>query len=154
MSFEKDLQNGKKWERIICECLIDKGFKAQVIEVKSNFDIIDLNTDLKFEVKHDKGSQGSNNVAIEIKCSGEPSGVSTSLATYWVHVWYLDNRVVYNIIPVWMLKRYLKQFRSEIKIVSDAGDGNTTVCLVPKEIFKHWRIHNEIPQRYLTADND
>ena len=151
MSFDDDLERGKIWENIIANCMRDGAFpKIRVLDGYNNYDLIDDDTGLKFEIKFDEMSKDTENVCIEIGTKEKPAGLSQSLATYWVHIWIDEGKYVYNVIPVWELKRFIKLHREKITIRHDAGDGNSSVCLIPKAIFKHWRVHGIIPHKHLT----
>lgn len=143
MSFQEDLELGKTWEYIISDLLNEKGFKTRVIEEKYNYDIIDDSTGLKYEVKYDYSSGNTDNVAIEIGTKNKPTGLSISLASYWVHIWWDKNIVMYNIVAVYMLKNFIRKLENkDIKTTS-----NTRLIVIPKEIFKHWGVCYELPKR-------
>jgi hypothetical protein len=151
--FKEDLQKGEEWERVIIRLLNDKSiFSLEQVKARPDYDLIDTKTNLKFEVKYDEMSQKTSNVAIEIGTKQNPKGLTNTRAYYWVHIWYLNESVVYNIIPTHELKRFVKKFIREITISHKAGDGDATICLVPKRVFKHWRIYGEIPRKYLTVE--
>ena len=65
----------------------------------------------KIEVKTERDSwHRTGNIAIEIECSGKPSGLSVTTANYWIHVLSLDDEMQMALLfPVVKLKELVKR---------------------------------------------
>lgn len=84
--FLKDLEKGKIFERLICEKLGLEFNGLRVVEgYQKGFDLID-NTGYKIEVKTDFESEKTDNIAIEIRCRDSLSGLATTKAKEWIHI--------------------------------------------------------------------
>lgn len=94
--FQSDLKFGEAYQHLLKElvehdlCSMSKGnFKEWDVKMtKDGFD-------LTFEVKADRLATKTGNMAIEIACSGKPSGLTASKADYWAYFihgtrdWYM-----------------------------------------------------------------
>jgi len=150
--FSDDLKKGEMWENIMIKVLNTRGFNLKKGPEKAFYDLVDKNTNIKFEIKYDEMSMDTLNVAIEIGTKTNPAGITNTRATYWCHIWYSNNKLVCNIIPVYLLKQFLRKNRNRITIRHNVGDGNATVCLVSKGIFEHWGVHTKIHPKHLTNE--
>ena len=94
----------------------------------------------KVEVKTDKGIwKGSGNIAIEIRCKGKPSGISTTASANWVHLLSYEGKIeggfIFNVDD---LKQKIKDLLAEKKAkMVMGGDFNMSqmVLLPIKELF-------------------
>jgi len=126
--FEKDLADGQKGEEAV------KHFVENVLEIpfikyndNKSFDILfqkDYEEPVTFEVKTDYWEKdwdkgGSGNMAIEYKCRGVPSGVRTSLATYFAYYFPTIEDKHLWVIKMDKLKLLLKESNFSAK---DAGE--------------------------------
>ena len=121
---------------------------------KSNFDI-DLDFgganeekirklfegDGSIEVKTERDTWvTTGNIAIEIKYKGNPSGLSTTKAKWWIHVLSYNNKTEFSFIfPVSVLRRKVKWLHMEKRAIMTTGgdDNNSTLILCPlKELVK------------------
>ena len=87
------------------------------------------------EVKTERDTwHDTGNMIIEINYKGKPSGISTTNAKWWCHVFTIDNEIKFIILmKVDELKERIKQLAKNnlIKIVN-GGDGNQSeIILVP-----------------------
>ena len=117
--FDLDLEFGKMGEE----------FVAEVFEGNS-----------KIEVKTERDIwKTTGNIAIEVRCSGKPSGLSTTESSTWIHL-LAHNGVVEGgfLLKVRSLKDEIKKRHKEgnLNIVM-GGDGNASqMVLFPiKELF-------------------
>jgi len=106
--FKYDLEIGKEGERIV-----DSIFKDKLLEVK-----------------RDSWVCKSGNIAIEYESRGKPSGISTTQADYWVHLFsgkYQD-KVIY-IFEVNRLKEVAREYylKGQIKCM---GDNDTSKAIL------------------------
>lgn len=120
MTFRSDLALGEEYQRRFLylieydECEMAKGkFKEWDIRIKHNGE------DIYFEVKCDRKTRQTGNLAIEFECNGVPSGVSTTTADYWVHFVY--GSPFYYMIPIEELRKAItdKKYGRTVK----GGDG-------------------------------
>ena len=114
--FDIDLDFGKVGEKAVEEMLEGDG----TIEVKTERDIW----------------KTTRNIAIEIRCRGKLSGISTTTAKTWIHM--LDGGGGGFIFPVKDLKEKIKKRQEEgkLKIVMGGDDNAAQLALLPiEELF-------------------
>jgi hypothetical protein len=88
-----------------------------------------LNGANKVEVKTDTMAQRTGNIAVEFRCNGKPSGISTTEADYWAFV-VLGGRVIYFI----EVNRLKQLAREEYKISGSVKGGDyhlSEMILIP-----------------------
>lgn len=140
MTFESDLKIGNQYEDIFCNMLGDIGFKVQREQgYFPDWDIISEDG-LTWEVKYDKYSIHSNNVAIEYMCGKNLSGISVTKAMFWSHFYYdSKERLKVNTVRVDVLKDFIKEninVNRWIRTVANCGDGNASLILINKPHFE------------------
>jgi hypothetical protein len=118
--FDIDLKFGKMGEE----------FTQQVFEGNS-----------KVEVKTERDIwMTTGNVAIEIRCKGEPSGLSTTEANVWIHLLAHKGEIKGGyLFIVDELKAFIKKRHKEgnLKIVMGGDDNASQMALIPrKELFE------------------
>lgn len=93
-----------------------------------------LNGAKKVEVKTDRLSHLTGNVAIEFRCSGRQSGISTTEADYWAFV-LMDGKVIIMVETDKLKKIARKNYR--LGKVTCGGDGNNSEMVLVKinELF-------------------
>ena len=84
---------------------------------------------LKIEVKSDRMAHKTGNVFIEVYSRGVPSGISTTLADYWLYrIEKLDTAVL---VRTERLKKLVKKYHA-LNGFKEGGDNNTSKgVLVP-----------------------
>jgi hypothetical protein len=102
--------------------------------------LFDLIKNGKVEVKRDRESYKTGNVAVEYNYRGEPSGIAVTEAEWWAFV--LDNEIgtphAIIIVPTWHLKYLAKRCAREGKLVMGGDDNASKLILVPKtDLLKH-----------------
>jgi hypothetical protein len=97
--FKMNLNQGKKYEKIALEYL-----KYDTVEhIEGNFKEYDFiiskdNIKYKYEVKSDRQASITGNLAIEYEYNKKPSGISSSLADFWIYfIVYEDKEECYKI---------------------------------------------------------
>ena len=98
------------------------------------------NGNYKIEVKSERDIwKNTGNMAIEIRCSSVPSGISTTEAELWVHNFYYKGKFQFSFtIPVGWLKERIKTLLEEKKarIVMGGDFDSSQMVLIPiKELF-------------------
>ena len=121
---------------------------------KSNFDadldfgkiseqeVVDMfESDGRIEVKTERDTwMRTGNIAFEIRYKGNPSGISTTKATWWIQALNYNNQNIMmltfkiSLLRV-ILKRMVKEKIAEIK--KGVDDNNSTIILTP--IYKLMR---------------
>ncbi|MEM4260781.1 MAG: hypothetical protein QXG00_06085 [Candidatus Woesearchaeota archaeon] len=90
--------------------------------------ITETNSLLRIEVKQEKKSKYTGNIAIEYESWGKPSGVATTKANLWVH-FFLDPHDVWNFVIF-----DVRKFRTEIETIADfktaGGDNNRSLMYI------------------------
>ena len=117
--FDIDLEFGKMGEE----------FTQQVFEGNS-----------KVEVKTERDIwKTTGNIAIEIRCNGKPSGISTTESSVWIHLLSLNGVIMGGFLfKVDLLKGKIKKLHNEkkLKMVMGGDDNASQMALLPiKELF-------------------
>tara|TARA_R100001163_G_C5061942_1_gene198918 strand:- start:721 stop:1173 length:453 start_codon:yes stop_codon:yes gene_type:complete len=118
--FDLDLKFGKMGEE----------FTQEVFEGNS-----------KVEVKTERDIwKTTGNIAIEIRCSGVPSGLSTTESTIWIHLLAYNNEIQGGFVfKVDKLKAKIKKLNKEgnLKMVMGGDNNASQMALLPiKELFE------------------
>ena len=114
--FDIDLDFGKTGEKVVEEMFEGDG----TIEVKTERDIW----------------KTSKNIAIEIRCRGKLSGISTTTAKTWIHM--LDGGGGGFIFPVKDLRNKIKKRQEDgkLRLVMGGDDNAAQLALLPiEELF-------------------
>ena len=117
--FKKDLLYGK----------LGVEFTRQLIE-----------DDVKFEIKTERDIwKTTGNIAIEIRCKGKPSGISTTKSEVWIQYLSLKGVIVGGfILKVDLLKDKIKNLQKQgnLKMVMGGDFNASQMALLPiKELF-------------------
>lgn len=107
--FEKDLEQGKKYELESLNYLDYDTYEMKEGYFKE-YDLIITkdNVDIKIEVKSDRQASITGNMAIEYECNNKPSGITSTTADYWLYfVVHKDKDECYK-IPTNELKDLVK----------------------------------------------
>jgi len=102
--------------------------------------LFDLIKNGRVEVKRDRESWRTGNVAVEYMCKDKPSGISVTDAEWWAFI--LDNEIgtphAIIIVPLWHLKYLAKRCARQGKKVMGGDDNASKMILVPKaDLLKH-----------------
>lgn len=138
MNFKKSLQVGNDGQKILKDILASAGFACEESVGKdSRFDIKAQKNNLiiTFEVKFDKYSEKSGNLAFEYQNSNsnKNSGITATTANIWSQI--MPPREVW-IINTNKLKEYIKN-NKPFRTIIDAGDGNANLFLYKKSDIIH-----------------
>ena len=94
----------------------------------------------KIEIKTERDIwKTTGNIAIEIRCKGKPSGISTTKSSVWIHL-LSQNGVIKGgfLFKVDLLKGKIKKLHEEgkLKMVMGGDDNQSQMALLPiKELF-------------------
>ena len=81
----------------------------------------------------------TGNIAVEIRCSGKPSGISTTGSAIWIHLLSDNNKIVGGyIFSVDYLKQKIIDLKKEgrLKLVMGGDFNASQMALIPrKELF-------------------
>jgi hypothetical protein len=129
--FDDDLKFGHVYERRALHLFKYENFS---FNDTSAYDIL-LNGKIKIEVKADRLTYATGNLAVEYECRGKPSGISISEAHYYI--FFVINRNADDdvyIIPT----EHLKQMIQGCKIVYGGDRNVSAMYLLPiKECSKY-----------------
>ena len=94
----------------------------------------------KIEVKTERNIwKNTGNIAIEIRCKGEPSGISTTKSSVWMHYLSIDGVIMGGfVLKVDLLKAKIKSLQKSGNLkMTMGGDFNASqmVLLPIKELF-------------------
>jgi len=98
----------------------------------------------KIEVKTERDIWATTgNMAIEIRYDGRMSGISTTEATWWAHVFTIDGDMKFFLtFKVEKLKKYIKKLLSMklARIVDGGDDHKSEIVLIPVKyiVGKSW----------------
>ena len=117
--FAIDLEFGKMGEKFV-----EKVFEGNSkVEVKTERDIW----------------KNTGNIAIELRCKGKPSGISTTESSVWIHLLAYNDVIEGGFLfKVDQLKDKIKKLHNEgnLKIVMGGDDNLSQMALLPiKELF-------------------
>jgi len=131
-NFDNDLIFGKKGELIILDIISRKFPDAFIKEGKNKgYDIEIPAKKIYVEVKTDKKSKETGNIAIECQYKGKYSGIRTTTADWWCIIYY-DNGWKYAFIETETLSSLCDNF-------SPVPAGDSAIChLIPIDTFKRY----------------
>jgi hypothetical protein len=141
MNFKNDLKFGKKYEMELLKYLDydiyktkDGLFKEYDLKIYKN------NKSIRYEVKADRLSYKTNNIAIEYECSKKDSGITKTTSKYYAYfiIKPNDNYDLY-IIPTKDIKTFIKENKF-IRIVLGGDNYNSKMYLFNVNIFKNFII--------------
>lgn len=141
MTFKKDLEFGQLYERIFIEHEKLQNYKLSEGKFKE-YDIIDNDNNIKYEVKTDRLSHKTGNICIEYECNNKPSGINTTQADYYIY-FVLDNEdyTIYK-IPVEKIKLMINDKSLKLKSVK-GGDGfRSSLYLFKVHLFNEYKYYN------------
>ena len=95
----------------------------------------------KVEVKTERDIwKTTGNIAIEIRCNGKPSGISTTESSVWIHLLSLNGVIMGGFLfKVDQLKGKIKKLHNEkkLKMVMGGDDSASQMALLPiKDLFR------------------
>ena len=98
------------------------------------------NKNTKVEVKTERDIwKTTGNIAIEIRCNGKPSGISTTESSVWIHLLSLNGVIMGGFLfKVDLLKGKIKKLHNEkkLKMVMGGDDNASQMALLPiKELW-------------------
>ena len=129
---------------------------------KSNFDVdldfgqaseqevVDIfESDGRIEIKTERDTwMRTGNIAFEIRYKGNPSGISTTEATWWIQALNYNNQNIMMLtFKISLLKPILKRMVNEkiADIKKGGDDNNSTLILVPiYKLIREYLNYNEI----------
>ena len=85
---------------------------------------------LKIEIKHDKMSQKTGNIAIEYESWGRPSGIAISDADYWCIA--LEDSDLLIFIKIDKLKELARKAYANGQITTGGDDNTSKLILIKK----------------------
>ena len=99
-----------------------------------------IEDDVKFEIKTERDIwKTTGNIAIEIRCKGKPSGISTTKSEVWIQYLSLKGVIVGGfILKVDLLKDKIKNLQKQgnLKMVMGGDFNASQMALLPiKELF-------------------
>lgn len=142
MNFNKDLKFGEKYEKIFLDSRknvvsykkIDGQFKPYDLKIS-----YENGRTIKYEVKADRQTHITKNIAIEYKCNNIDSGITTTKAKYYIYYIIKNDKIIDTYkISVKRIKRYINQHKYHKTIFGGDG-GRSQMYLFNKDIFEKCR---------------
>ena len=140
MNFKNDLDFGNKYEIELLKYLdYDKYIQSKGKFKPYDLKIYNNNKITRYEVKADRMTHYTGNIAIEYDCFNKPSGITTTRASYYAYfVVKPNNEYDYYIIPVKKIKKYITEKKYKRNITG--GDYNLSkFYLFEKAIFEKYK---------------
>lgn len=132
-TFKKDLQLGNKYELKALEYIEYDNYVISQGNFKPfDIDVIKDDKHIYYEVKCDRLSYKTGNIAIEYECSNKPSGISTTKSDYYIYFVIYPTKEICFKIPTKELKELIKDCRSV-----RGGDGYRSKM----NLLKIYKIH-------------
>ena len=117
----------------------NKGFKYDLEfgEIREQR-VADILLNQKIEVKTERGQWASTgNIAIEYEYRGQPSGITTTEAPYWMHILEVDGEEFCTLLFKTSVLRTLLKTVKAARRVSGGDDKQSKLVLLPlSELFK------------------
>ena len=135
MCFTRDLEFGKKWEKIAAEIIGGETIFAPDGQFKG-WDF--MANGLKYEVKADRAAYkyGSNTMFIEYECNQKSSGISTTEADIWIY--FMITPTSYTVYE--LLVSDLKQECANCIIKCGGDGGKSRGYILTKDYFKKFEL--------------
>ena len=138
MNFKADLQFGQLYERIFIERENMTNYKISEGNFKP-YDIINLDDNIKYEIKSDRMAFKTNNMCIEYICNKKLSGISTTEADYYIYfVITNDDYDIYK-IPVEKIKSLINDKSKKIKSVKGGDNYKCQLYLISLNEFSEYK---------------
>jgi hypothetical protein len=147
--FKRDLQQGKKYERLATDYFdYDDLYMSKGYCKEYDFCCVKGGEKTYVEVKSDRLAGKTGNLCIEYEYKGKPSGINATTADYWMYfilktvdgdVHSKVNRIEAYKIPSDDLRDIVKGCRS----VSGGDGGYSKMYLVKKELVSSYRVYRE-----------
>ena len=142
--FAHSLQVGSVGEDLAIKAFANIGRKCVLGDGKKH-DLI-LDGQYIVEVKYDIMSKKTGNIAIEYWNSkkNEPSGISATLAKYWVHIAFdkIGNTIIF-VVKVDELKDFIKNTKPK-KIIKAGGDDNADLYIYGLDVILNTAIFSRL----------
>ena len=87
----------------------------------------------KIEVKYDRMAHRTGNIYVEVYSRGKKSGISTTLANYWIFV--IDKKYYAIIINVKKLKELCREVFQENGFTKGGDDNTSEGLLIPIKLI-------------------
>ena len=134
-NFPEDLKLGEEIEQyILKELSKEHPTLGKVQGYNTVCDLQDLDG-YSVEIKFDRGSEKTGNIAFEYRYKRLPSGISRSSAIDWVQV-YFSKGWVYSQVRTTSLRVYLKSNIKYFKRIKGGDDNQSELIIVPIPIFE------------------
>ena len=136
VQFRKDLTFGKQYEMLLIDLVEHTHFEMAPSGAYKPWDIrfYDGDASMKVEVKADRMTGKTGNLAIEFECSGKPSGIATTDADVWAYFAPHASGCKWWWIPVADIRAAIdgEQYSS----IKSGGDGwRARMYLFPESVF-------------------
>ena len=142
MSFNLDLEFGNIYEKKLVDIIPNDSY----IIKEGYFPYYDVeitkdNIITKYEVKADRNTYKTGNIAIEYKCKGIPSGISKTQADYYAYYIVKPYNIFeLYIIPTDIIKNKINS--NEYKRIIFGGDNkNSEMYIFSLELFEEYKIN-------------
>ena len=145
MDFKKDLEFGNYYELELLKYLEYDKYKQS----QGNFKPYDIkiyrgDKKIRYEVKADRITYKTGNIAIEYECFNKPSGITTTKSKYYSYfIIYPNKNYDLYIIPVKELKKSITENKYK-RILSGGFKNMSNFYLFDKNIFEKYKILKNI----------
>lgn len=144
-NFEKDLAIGEKAELFIAGLLSKECPTIGKIQGYNIYKDLFDKSGYSAEVKFDRESKKTGNVAIEYRYKGKPSGISTSKAYEWIII-YFNHEWIYSRIERVRLMAFVKANFEHLKKVKGGDNNQSSLVLIGTPLFSETFGENKLLQ--------
>ena len=108
--------------------------------------VADILLNQKIEVKTERGQWATTgNIAIEYEYRGQPSGITTTEAPYWMHILEVDGEEFCTLLfKTSVLRTLLKTVKSSRRVAGGDDKQSKLVLLPLSELFKAAKRNQEV----------
>jgi hypothetical protein len=136
MTWGTDLALGQKYEKLLVDYLNPD---SHSFNNNNEYDVLIVKDgkETKYEVKADRMMIRTNNMCIEIECSGRPSGIQTTHAEFYAY--FEVGSSIFYIIPVSIIKESI--IAGKYMRTINGGDGyRARFHLFNRKVFDDYKI--------------
>ena len=141
-NFWDDLKFGEHWEMKFLEHIeFDSYVKKAGCFKPYDLKVYHNNKITRYEVKADRMTYKTKNIAIEYECRNKPSGITTTRAKKWAYFELIPNGYILYLIPVRRIRKFIDL--NMYKRTCSGGDNfQSQMYLFDRQVFKNYIIYH------------
>lgn len=152
-NYHKDKKIAENTEKEVAN-ILEELFDIEVVEYNNDYryDIRVKRGDIEYtiEIKEDFMCKDTGNIAVEFFCRGEPSGISTTEANFYIYKVHNNKFIHYLMIPTKQLKIAIENNMHHREVSGGDKGSNTKNYLFDFDTF--WMISKQIYRKNYEKD--